>query len=235
MMLLMRPDTKPWDNKLVRQAAVYAIDRDGIINSLLQGQAKRLDGPVNPGAYAYDPNLQPRYAFSLEKAKALLAQAGYPNGVDVELSVPVGRYTQDKQIGEAVAQMLNAAGFRTKLDTQEWSTFADNYMKGKLGFYYVGRAGVVDPGRPLSQFFETGVSPRVGYSNPQVDALFAKERGAFDPAERKKILGEMMSLVTEEAPADFMWTHKAIWGAAKNVEFTPRLDDRMYARDMRVK
>ena len=67
------------------------------------------------GQYGYDPNLQPKYTYNPEKARELVKQAGYPNGVDVELSTPVGRYTLDKQITEAMVPMLNAVGIRTKL------------------------------------------------------------------------------------------------------------------------
>jgi peptide/nickel transport system substrate-binding protein len=62
MFLAMMPKVKPWDNKLVRQAVAYAIDRDTIIRTLLRGEASRLDGPIGMGQYGYDPNLQPKYA-----------------------------------------------------------------------------------------------------------------------------------------------------------------------------
>jgi peptide/nickel transport system substrate-binding protein len=235
MFLAMQPKVKPWDDKRVRQAVAYAIDRDAIIQGVLQGQARRLDGPIGPGQYGYDPNLQPKYTYDPEKAKQLLAQAGYPNGVDVELQTPVGRYIQDKQISEAVGAMLTAVGIRTRVATPEWPTLWDNVQKGHVPFYYMGRGSVLDPGLPLSQYFETGVSPRIGHSSPQLDALFAKERAAFDPNERKRALGEMMSLLTEEAPAHFMWTHKMLWGMTKNVEYDARPDTRIFATEIRVK
>src|SRR5581483_11846336 len=105
MFMGMRPDTKPFDDKRVRQAVAYGIDKDSIIKNILLGYAKRLDGPENPGQYAYDPNLQPKYTYDPAKAKQLLADAGYPNGVDVELFSTAGRYTQDKQLSEAMTQM----------------------------------------------------------------------------------------------------------------------------------
>ncbi len=235
MFLAMQPKVKPWDSKLVRQAVAYAIDRDAIIQGLLQGYASRLDGPIGPGQYGYNPNLQPRYTYDPERAKQLLAQAGYPNGVDVELYTPVGRYTQDKQVAEAMAQMLTAVGIRTRLMTPEWPTMWADVQAGKTAFYYMGRGSVLDPGRPLSQYFETGVSPRVGYSNPQVDALFVKERGTFDPEQRKQTLNELLSLITEEAPGHFLWRHKMLWGLARNIELTPRPDDRIFANEIRVR
>jgi peptide/nickel transport system substrate-binding protein len=235
MFLAMMPKTKPWDNKLVRQAVAYAIDRDAVIQGVFQGQARRLDGPVGPGTFGYNPDLPVRYTYDLAKAKQLLAEAGYPNGVDVELSTPVNRYPQDKQATEAMASMLTAAGIRTRLLTPEWPTLWDAVQKGQVPFYYMGRGTVSDPGSPLSQYFETGGSPRIGYSNPQLDALFAKERATFDPAERKQVLTDLFSLLTDEAPAHFLWTNNVHWGMAKNIEYAPRPDTVIYANDIRVR
>jgi peptide/nickel transport system substrate-binding protein len=226
---------KPWDNKLVRQAVGYAIDRDTIIKTLLRGEASRLDGPIGEGQYGYDPNLQPKYTYNPEKARELLKQAGYPNGVDVELSTPVGRYTLDKQVTEAMVPMLSAVGIRTKLLTPEWATLWANVQVGKVPFYYMGRGGVVDPSAALSQYFEAGASPRIGYSNPKLDEMLAAERQAFDPAKRKKLLSQAMSLITDEAPAQFMWRHQLLFGMAKNIDYRPLPSERIFGWNMKVR
>lgn len=227
MFLAMQPKP-PFDKKEVRQAVCYAIDRDQIINTLLEGQATRLDGPIGKGQYGFDPNLKPKYEYSPDKARKLLAQAGYPNGVDVELQTPVGRYTLDKQITEAMVPMLNAAGIRTKLLTPEWPTLWANVQAGKTPFYYMGRGSVIDPSAALHQYFHTGSTPRIGYSNPKVDELLGKEQQAFNPAERKKYLSQAMSLLTEEAPACFMWRHKMAWGISKRIDYKPLPDGRIF-------
>ncbi len=138
MFLAMMPKVKPWDNKFLRQAVGYAIDRNTIIKTLLRGEASRLDGPIGEGQYGYDPNLQPKYTYNPEKARELVKQAGFPNGVDVELSTPVGRYTLDKQISEAIVPMLTAVGIRTKLQTPEWATLWANVQVGKVPFLLYG-------------------------------------------------------------------------------------------------
>lgn len=235
MFLAMMPKFKPWDNKLVRQAVAYAIDRDTIMKTILRGEASRLDGPIGEGQYAHDPNLQPKYTYNPEKAKELLKQAGYPNGVDVELQTPVGRYTLDKQITEAMIPMLNAAGFRAKLATPEWATLWANVQVGKVPFYYMGRGGVVDPSAALSQYFETGASPRIGYSNPKLDELLSHERQTFDPVKRKKILAQAMSLITEEAPAHFLWRHQLLFGMAKNIDYRPLPSERIFGWNIKVR
>ena len=233
MFLAMQPKP-PFDKKEVRQAACHAINRDQIISTLLEGFASRLDGPLGPGQYGYDPKLRPRYEYNPEKARKLLAQAGYPNGVDVELQTPVGRYTLDKQITEAVVPMLSAAGIRTRLLTPEWPTLWANVQSGRVPFYYMGRGSVIDPSAALHQYFKTGGSPRIGYSNPKLDELFDRELGEFDPDRRRRYLSQAMSLITEEAPACFLWRHQLLWGLNTNLDYEPLPDGRIYGLHMKV-
>jgi peptide/nickel transport system substrate-binding protein len=235
MFLAMRPDTKPFDNKLVRQAVAHAIDRDAIIKGVLLGYAEKLEAAVGPGQYGYDPNLKSPYAYDPAKAKQLLAQAGYPDGVDVELNTPVGTYVKAKEVVESMIPMLNAVGIRAKQLTPEGPTLFTQIQEGKIPFFYFGRGSVRDAGQPLSQYFETGISKRIGYSSPQVDALFRQERAAFNPEERKKLLSQIQSQLIDEVPAHFLWRYKLLWGVSKSVEWTPRSDEGVYANTMRLK
>jgi peptide/nickel transport system substrate-binding protein len=235
VILGMNVKLAPWDNKLLRQAVGYALDRDGLIQGVLMGQARRLDGPIGPDQYGYDPNLQSRYPYDPERARQLVTQAGFPNGVDVELCSPVGRYPLDKQVVEAIAPMLTAVGIRTRVLTPEWPSLFSDINAGKVPFYYLSRTSVVDPGVPLSQYFETGQSRRTGYSNPQVDGLFARERATFDPAERKQVLAQLMSTITDEAPAQFLFQQEMARGVARNVEFEARPDEYLVPSAIRVK
>ena len=234
MFLAMSPKVKPWDNKLLRQAVGYAIDRDTIIATLLKGQATRLDGPIGPGQYGYNPKLKPKYEYNPEKARQLVKQAGFANGVDVELATPVGRYTLDKQISEAMVPMLNAVGIRTKLLTPEWATLWANVQQGKVPFYYMGRGGIIDPSPALQQYFESGGSPRIGYSNATVDKLLAQERETFNAAKRKQLLSQAMSLITDEAPAQFLWRHQLTDGVSKKIDYKPRPDLRVFGLNIKV-
>lgn len=234
MFLAMQPKP-PFDKREVRQAVCYAIDRDTIIRTLLQGRATRLDGPLGPGQLGYDPNLQPRYTYDPKKARELLKRAGYPDGVDVELQTPVGRYTLDKQVTQAMVPMLEAAGFRVQLLTPEWPTLWANVQKGNVPFFYMGRGGVLDPSSPFHQYFRTGGSPRIGYSHPKIDEFLDKEQQTFDPKLRNEYLSKAMSVITEEAPACFMWRHQLLWGLANHVNYQPPPDLRIYAEDISVK
>ena len=219
MFVAMSPEHKPWDKKEARQAVAHAIDREALIKVILQGQASRLDGPIGPGQYGYDPNLQPRYEYNPAKARELLKQAGYPNGVEVDFVATVGRYIGDKQVCEAIVPMLEAVGFKVNLKTPEWGTMWANVQKGGVPFYYMGRGSVIDPSAALSQYFETGQSPRIKFSNKEVDAALAAERQEFDEKKRIELLRRAMSIITDEAPAHFLWRHKMATGVANTIEF----------------
>jgi peptide/nickel transport system substrate-binding protein len=230
--LAMNPNHKPWDNKKLRQAVAYAIDRDTIIKVLLSGLADRLDGPVGPGQYAYDPNLQPRYSYDPDKARALVRDAGFPDGVDVTLVTAVNRYVNDKQVAEAITSMLQEVGIRARLDTPETGKMGADVQNGTVGFYMFTRGSIVDPSQFLSQYFETGISARIGYSNPALDVLMGRQRAEFDPKTRVELLHQIMSTVTEEAPAHFLWRLKMVYAMSKKINYAPGGGTAIYGNDI---
>jgi peptide/nickel transport system substrate-binding protein len=232
MFLGMTPKHPPWNNKLVRQAVCYAIDRDAIIKNILRGQALRLDGVVGPGQYGYDPATKERYPFAPEKSKALLKQAGFANGVDVDLYTSTGRYLFDRTIATAIVPMLQAVGIRATLHTPEVSTYWSDIQRGEVPFYYWGRQSVIDPSPAMSQYFETGGSPRIGISDPDIDRWLALERVTFDPGQRKKILNKAFDAILDAAPACFLWRYRNVYGMSKSINLTQRPDDRISPTDI---
>jgi peptide/nickel transport system substrate-binding protein len=237
MFLAMSPKSKPWDNKLLRKAVCHAIDRDAIVKAVLQGKATRLDGPIGPGQYGYDADYARSHLtvpYDPAKAKELVKQSGY-KGEPVELSTPVGRYINDKQITESMIPMLKAVGINARLVTPEWSTLWPNVQKGKVPFYYMGRGSVVDPSVALAQYFETGGSPRIGISDPAIDKALSNERVTFDPAARKKALNAAFEAIVDSSAACFMWRHSLLYGIARNVEHTPSPTMRIFGTEIAVK
>ena len=130
--------------------------------------------------------------------------------------------------------MLQKVGFKVTLHTPDYPNMWANVRAGKLPMFYMGRGGVVDPSDALSQFFQTGVTPRIHYSNPKVDALLTQERGEFDPAKRCAIIRQADETIVDEAPAIFMWTHKFITGVHKGVTFTPNADGEVWLPNVRM-
>jgi peptide/nickel transport system substrate-binding protein len=235
MFLAMNPKFPPWSNKKVRQAVAYAIDREAIIKSVFQDRAEVLDGPIGPGQYAYSPDVKPRYRYDPEKAKQFLKDAGFPNGIDIELFASANRYVNDRQSSEAIAAMLTKVGIRTKLNMLDYSIEWPNVRKGLVPFYYQGRGSVIDPSPMLEQYFESGVTPRIGYSNPQLDALLRAERREFDQARRKSLLLQTFDAIEEELPAFFLWRINALYGVSDKVVFKPHADERIFGTDIAVK
>ncbi|MDA0653681.1 MAG: ABC transporter substrate-binding protein [Proteobacteria bacterium] len=228
MFLAMNPKFKPWDNKNLRQAVSYAIDREKIIKSVLREQAIILNGPLGPQQFGYPKSVTPTYRYDPKKARELVKKAGYPNGIEVNLITPVNRYVNDKQVAEAMIPMLNAVGIKARLKTPEWATMWSDVIRGKSAFYMMGRGGMVDPSGALSQYFETGVAPRITYSNPKLDTLLQKERATFNVEERKKVLNKAINVILDDAPAHFLWLQKIQYGVAKGVNIEVRPDHFVY-------
>src|SRR5205823_14412348 len=103
----------PMDNVKVRQAVNYAVDWDSIIQGVLLGNGTRVSTVLAPWHVGFDPTLKP-YPYDPDKAKSLLTDAGFPNGVDTNIWFIQGRYMKDREVAEAVAQQLTKVGIRTK-------------------------------------------------------------------------------------------------------------------------
>lgn len=226
MFIAMSPKTEPWDDPRVRKAVCHAINREGIARAILGSQVTLLNGPVGEGQLGFDPDYVTSMDYNPEKARKLLEEAGAV-GVAVDLYSPVGRYIADRQITEAIVPMLQEVGFKATLQTPEWATLWTNVQRGETPFYYMGRGNLLDPSPAMAQYFETDASPRLQYSNPEVDALLRAERQEFDPQKRVAMLSKAMTAITEDAPACFLWLHKLAWGVAKGVDFKPSKADRV--------
>lgn len=131
----------PQQNKLVRQAFNYAIDVPAIIKTIL-GNNGYPTLPIPANFHFYDAGVK-GYTHDLAKAKQLLAQACYPDGKGIEmvLNTPVGRYTEDKEIAEAIAGQLSATGAKVTVKTREWV----NYLSGRRARQLVAHVELAQP------------------------------------------------------------------------------------------
>lgn len=220
MFLAFNAPMEPWTDPRIRKAAAYAINKDQIIERLLFGLADRLDGPMGPNQLCYKEPSTKAINYDPDKARELLAEAGYPDGgPEITFLVPSGRYVFDRQIGEALAQMLREVGFKVDLSAPEFASMWADVRSGKAHTYYMGRGQAADLFIPLSQYFQTGLTPRTGYSNPELDALFEEARSSFDPDERCANMQKVVDFIASEVPAHFLWSHHLINGVAAHVEW----------------
>lgn len=208
----------PWTDVRLRRAAAYAINRQLIVDRLLGGLAKVQDGPVGPTQYCYTGPPDHVISYDPQKAKELLAEAGYKNGgPEIDFYTANGRYTSDVQIAEAVAQMLRQVGFKVNLHAPEYANFWANVRNGKTPMYYMGRGDVFDPSDAIGQLFVTGGSPRVQYSNPDLDKLMTEQYAAFDEKDRCAILRKANQIIVDDVPSFFMHAHKMLTGVRSNI------------------
>ncbi len=114
-------------DKRVRQAIAYAIDADDIVKNVLDGKAMRVATMLTPLHFGYDPQLKPIKP-DLARTKKLLADAGFPGGVEITLNGPQGRYVRDKEVAEAVSGQLTKAGIKTQLKTHEFVNYLNNLV-----------------------------------------------------------------------------------------------------------
>lgn len=229
MFIGLNPIIEPLKNVKVRQAIQYAIDRSAITDGVLQGHAFPLDGPLAPGMYSYDENLEPKYDYDPQKAKQMLADAGYPDGFDVDFYTPVDHYVKDKDVSTAIVQMLGEIGIRATLKTPEWATFSDEYGEGIYPMYLIGRGSVTDPAEYLHQYFETGVTKRLLFSDPALDKLLQDSDKQFDREKRKGLLHQAQELLMKDSPAVFIYQYEDSYGVSNKINFTPRSDEYVMA------
>jgi peptide/nickel transport system substrate-binding protein len=147
--------------------------------------------------------------------------------------VPLGQYNKIKEIAEAIGSMLGGVGIRARITTQDQNTGFTAIQQGKAPLYIFGRGSVIDPSEYLHQYFHTGVTKRLEFSNPQVDAALDAEQAAFDPNERVALLRRAMSVLLDEAPAAWLFQYQGIQGVSNRFDYTANPGEDVYAWDLK--
>jgi peptide/nickel transport system substrate-binding protein len=202
----------PWDNKLVRQAANYAIDREGICKSLLNDTCIPATGVVYPG-HPWFGKPAFTYTYDVQKAKELMKQAGY-EGKRVKTSFLISTSGSGQMLplpmNEFVQENLREIGIDVELLPIEWNTLTTLVRKGfveeheKAGAMNVSY-NFVEPFSAFVRFFHSAsVPPKsiniMHYINPEADKLIEAAQAAFDPTARDALLGKLHAMVVEDAP-----------------------------------
>jgi peptide/nickel transport system substrate-binding protein len=188
----------------VRQAIAYAIDRETIVNDIMLGSGKLADSFLSSAqdCYVPDPNF-PKY--DPEKAKELLAAAGYPNGEglpELNYMTSIGFYPKTKEYGEFIVQNLADVGIKAKLSVMEVAVWNQNiYIHDSAEIADQGWfCTPPDPDIVINTLFRT-TGMTSGFSDPEVDAVIAREASAMVPEERCEIItGELVPMLIERMP-----------------------------------
>lgn len=185
------------DNLKLRQAALYAIDREGMQKALGFGLGKPSLIPIwQPGLPGWDESI-PGYPFNPAKSKQLLGEAGYPNGIDVNLLVD--SRAAEQRMGEMIKQMWDQAGIRTTLDVMERLAWLDVVRAGKFQAtdWRPVLPFVADQG---SKVFQTNAPENYpGRSNPDLDKCLQQGRETYDAKQRQDIYKRCLTIMNEDA------------------------------------
>ncbi|SIT06671.1 ABC transporter substrate-binding protein [Paracoccus saliphilus] len=225
--LILNTKEGPFADKLVRQAANYAINKEALVNDILEGTAEVAAGPTPPAfAWAYNDELEP-YPHDPEKAKALLAEAGVESPSVTFYVTEGGSGMLDPiAMGTAIQADLAAVGFDVTIETYEWNTFLGEVNPGLEGKADMAEMAWMtnDPDTLPFLALRTDAWPDKGgfnsgyYSNPKVDELLNKARVSTSQEERADLYKQMQEIVYEDAPWVFVanWKQNAVTTA--NVE-----------------
>ncbi len=204
--LFLNNTVEPLDNVLVRKAILYALDKNAI-NKYVGGETGSLIGSAMlPTLSDYYVDLNDVYGneANVEKAKELLAQAGYENGFDLVIDIP-SNYEFHMQTGEVVAEQLKAVGINASIHAVEWNTWLEDIYNGRN--YAATISGVTcdqTPGYMLNRFESTSSKNFINYSNPEYDEIYQKAQKALDLNEKADYYKQLQKLLTDDAATAFI-------------------------------
>jgi peptide/nickel transport system substrate-binding protein len=211
----------------VRQAIVHAINNEGIVDKIMKGTATVAAQQSPAGYMGHKESLKPR--FDLEKAKALMKEAGLENGFECTMIAPNNRYVNDEKIAEAVVPMLAKINIKVNLKTMPKAQYWDEFDAQVADIQMVGWHSDTEDSGNFSEFLMMCPNKETGYGqynsgnycNPKVDELTMAAQVETDLEKRKAILQEIEQILYDDAAfVPFHWQNHS-YGARKGVEVGP--------------
>ncbi|WP_420006022.1 ABC transporter substrate-binding protein [Arenibacterium sp. LLYu02] len=207
----------PWGNdKRLRQAFSYAVDRDALNQVVFEGAAAAGNQPFPPTSPWYDAAF-PVPQRDVAKAKELLAEAGYPDGLELEIQVP--NTTVPLQLMQVVQAMAAEAGINVKIVSKEFATLLADQSAGDYTASQIGWSGRVDPDGNIHGFVTTGAGLNdAKFSNAEVDAALNAARVASTTAERKASYDAASAILNDELPLVYLYHETWIWALNSKIK-----------------
>lgn len=226
----------PLQDVRVRQALSIAINRKAIADRVLQGTVTVANQWMPKDSFGFNPDI-PEIPYNVEKAKKLLAEAGYPQGFGITIHVPGDRYPQAPETVQAVAQFWTRAGVKTKIEVVPWTVYSSRARKNDYAVSVIAWGnGTGEAGYGLLQTLATNDAARGRgannwgrYSNEAVDKALDAATVEFDAKRRETIFRHAAKLVTDDVGNIPLFHYKNIWAAKKGLKVTPLLSDRTTA------
>ncbi len=211
----------PFDDERVRQALCYATDRQQILDLAFDGYGSLVGSSMYPTLSKYfDESLTDWYAYDVDKAKALLAEAGYPDGFSMTITVP-SNYPQHVDTAQVLAEQYKAIGVEVEILPVEWNTWIEEVYTGRdFQSTVVGVDASNMTARAMLERFQSQAGDNfINYHSDTYDALFAQAIATADDAEQTALYGQMQRDLTEhaanvyiQAPADLVAVRKGLEG-----------------------
>jgi len=215
-------------DRRVRQALTCAINKKEIIQGVLLGLGEEATGPYKPGTWYYNPDV-PRFDYDPEKARVLLAQAGWrPNGQGVlekdgkpfEFTILTNQGNDIRlRTAEIIQRRLKDVGILVKIRMVEWAAFLKEFIdKGKFEAVMLGWNTGLDPDQYdiwHSSKTKPGELNFIHYKNPRVDALLEEGRHTFDREKRKQAYYKLQEIIAEDQPYTFLFVPDALPAISK--------------------
>jgi|SaaInl4_135m_RNA_FD_contig_31_225682_length_2922_multi_11_in_0_out_0_2 peptide/nickel transport system substrate-binding protein len=234
----------PMMDKRVRLAMSMAINRDAIVSRVMGGLAERQNQYIPKGFVGYNPDL-PELEYNPEKAKKLLAEAGYPDGFALTVHCSNNRYVNDAKLCEVVGQMLTRIGIAMKVETMPKNIFFPKiatYKKVHFSLILIGwgNSSTGTAGPFLTSIFHTpdkkrrmGHANRAHYDDPAYDKMGEDAVQELDPEVRAKKMRDAMAYIVDKMVGIPMHTQYVIIGTRKGLVATPRVDENTIAMAIR--
>ncbi|AMO23167.1 ABC transporter substrate-binding protein [Ramlibacter solisilvae] len=223
----------PFKDVRVRRALYHAVDIETLRKSLMRGQSV-ITGSVTPsplGSYN-DPDIEKRLPFDLAKAKALMAEAGYPNGFTVQLDCPNNRYINDEAICLALAGMWSKIGINVKVLAQPRASYFPKTEKLDVSMYMLGWGGAItDAETTLTPVLHSRGESGVGYynwgnyKNPKLDQLIEASSKEADAAKREQLVKAALREHNEQVHHIPLHRQVIPWAARSGVNVVHRADN----------
>lgn len=226
-------DKNPFLDPRVRQAIYQAIDVDALTSRVMRGTAEPVSQLVSKEMKGYSTALADRLPLDPEAAKALLSEAGYPDGFSFGLMCPNDRYINDEAICRATASMLAKIGVNAKLTTMPVRNYWSELREDNFDMYLLGWSpGTFDAEHPLRFLASTPNKEKKlgswnfgGYSNARVDELLPMIQTEIDDAKRQSMIDEAHKILQDEVAYVPMYVQPLIWATKDNIALTQRTDN----------
>ena len=208
-------DTDAGHYALVRQAFELAIDREALIQVVYNGMYAPVAQANTPSSPYYVPSVTPP-ARDVEKAKALLKQAGVTVPVPIVLTATNG--SDNQQTAEVIQSMTREAGFDVSIKTLEFASSLQAAYSGNFQAYLIGFSGRADPDPNTWVFLHTGGVGNYGkYSNAAMDKLLDQQRLVTDVTQRRDVYAQIWEQERKDVPLIYLWIYKNIVGMRTNI------------------